>query len=639
MNQNILNEYSLKETIGKGSFSKVKLGINKLTGEKVAIKILDKKKIKINSERKRIQRELNIIKKLNHINIIKIFQIKEDTNNIYIIMEYIENNLFLYIINNKSLSEKECSYYFFQLICGLDYIHSQGIVHRDLKPENILLTKKRLLKIIDFGLSNYFTKGKLLSTSCGSPSYTAPEILLGKKYDGFASDIWMIGIILFVMVCGYLPFEEKDDKNNLFKKIVKGKVEYPKFISSDVKNLLQKILVVNPDKRISLNEIKQHQFYLNGKYIFFQNFPELKNKIEINTNKENLLKTKKELPNFDLLRKILNRKIITKEEKENNKDNNKNNYKRKNISPLKLLYKLNKEKQIYKNKYLLTDENEKNNRVIYHKKVSFNDMSIRQSIDFDNSKKHIITRYKNKESKEKQKYKHIKGRNNKTSIINYYSLNIRTSSEKNNLSKYNSIKSNKAIKTINDYAYNNSEMSLNNKKSSIIKKEYKLYDNRYNNSFSNRKTKNYFCPYDNNSYKNKKKNLSLKNNKPKKINSPKQISKINNMYNSLLYNKPEDKDMNKVYSKYLTIAKERREIKNSYINYINESLNKRKVKNNDFKYIITFDYKTNSAKNIVGNNKKKLNNNHKKKKNKKEDKYNIKEIIKRRGLDLIINKS
>ena len=637
MNQNILNEYSLKETIGKGSFSKVKLGINKLTGEKVAIKILDKKKIKINSERKRIQRELNIIKKLNHINIIKILQIKEDTNNIYIIMEYIENNLFLYILNTKNLSEKECSFYFFQLICGIDYIHSQGIVHRDLKPENILLTKKRLLKIIDFGLSNYFIKGKLLSTSCGSPSYTAPEILLGKKYDGFASDIWMIGIILFVMVCGYLPFDEKDDKNILFKKIVKGKVEYPKYISNDVKHLLQKILVVNPEKRISINEIKQHQFYLSGKNIFMQNFPELKNKIEINSNKENLLKMKKEIPNFDLLRKILNRKKITKEVNENNKDNNKNNYKRKNISPLKLLYKLNKEKQIYKNKYILTDENEKNNRVIYHKKVLFNDMSIRQSIDFDNSKKHFITRYKNNNTKEKQKDKYIKGRNNKTSIINYYSLNIRTSSEKNNLSKYNSIKSNKVIKTINDYGCNNSEMSLNNKKRSIIKKEYKLYDNNYNNSFSNRKTKNYFYPYDNNSYKSKRKNLFLKNNKPKKINSPKQITKINNMYNLLLYNNHDDKDMNKVFSKYLTIAKERKEIKNNYINYINKSVNKRKVKNNDFK-IITFDYKKNSTKNVVGNNKKKLKNNNKKK-NKKEDKYNIKEIIKRRGLDLIINKS
>ena len=637
MNQNILNEYSIKGTIGKGSFSKVKLGINKLTGQKVAIKILDKKKIKINSERKRIQRELNIIKKLNHINIIKIFQIKEDTNNIYIIMEYIENNLFFYIINNKNLSEKESSFYFFQLISGLEFIHSQGIVHRDLKPENILLTKKRLLKIIDFGLSNYFSKDKLLSTSCGSPSYTAPEILLGKKYDGFASDIWMVGIILFVMVCGNLPFVEKDDKNTLFKNIVKGKVEYPKFISSNVKSLLQKILVVNPEKRININEIKQYQFYQIGKNIFFQNFPEYKNKIEINSNKfdkDNLLKNKKEIPNFDLIRKILKRRKIVKEEKKNNKDNNKNNYKRKNISPLKLLYKLNKEKQIYKNKYLLTDVNEKNNKVIYHKKFIFGDTIIKQSIDYDNSTKHIITKYKNKNSKEKQKVKHIKGRNNKTTIINNDSLNIRTSSEKINLSKYDSIKSNKVI---NEYTYNNSDISLlNNKKRSVIRKEYKLYDNKYNNSFSNRKTKNYFCVYDNNNYKNKnRKNLSFKNNKPKKNNySLKQITKMNNMYNSLLYNKPDEKDMNKVFPKYLTIAKERREIKR---NYINKSVNKRKINNNYFKKII-FDYKNNSAKNVVGNSKKKLKYNYKKK-NKKEDKYNIKEIIKRRGLDSIINKS
>ena len=116
---NIINEYAIKETIGKGAFSKVKLGINKLTGEKVAIKIIDKKKLKINSENKRIEREINIIKKLNHINIVKIVQIKEDMNNIYIIMEYIENNLFYYILNKKYLSEQESSFYFFQLISGI----------------------------------------------------------------------------------------------------------------------------------------------------------------------------------------------------------------------------------------------------------------------------------------------------------------------------------------------------------------------------------------------------------------------------------------------------------------------------------------------------------------------------------------
>ena len=339
MNQNILNEFSIKETIGQGSFSKVKLGINKLTGEKVAIKIMDKKRIKLLSEKKRVQRELNIIKKLNHINIAKIYQIKEDTNNIYIIMEYIENNLFYCIMTNKYISEQESSFYFFQLISGLDYIHSLGIVHRDLKPENILLTKKRLLKIIDFGLSNYYIKGKLLSTSCGSPSYTAPEVILGKNYDGCKIDIWTCGIILYVMVCGYLPFEEKEDKNSLFKKIIKGRIEYPRYISDIAKNLLEKILVTDPDKRINLEDIKKHKFYLKGKNIFYQKFPEFVNKIEINKCNENDVKIKKSGPNFNLLKKILRGTKYNKEEKENKKNDIINKRKNKNKSNMKLLKK------------------------------------------------------------------------------------------------------------------------------------------------------------------------------------------------------------------------------------------------------------------------------------------------------------
>ena len=288
MNQNILNEYQIKETIGKGTFSKVKLGINKSTGEKVAIKILDKRKIKTNSDRLRVQRELTILKKINHINIVKIIQTKEDQENVYIVMEFIDYDLFLHIVNNKRLEEKESALYYFQLISGLEYIHLLNIVHRDLKPENLLLTKRRVLKIIDFGLSNFFFGEELLLTPCGSPSYTPPEMIKGYKYNGFAVDIWTTGIILYGMLCGYLPFEEKDTKA-LFKKIIKCKVIYPKYVPNNAQNLLRRILVPNPDKRITINEIKKHPFYLEGKGIFYKRYPDLIDKLE-NANNTKLSK-------------------------------------------------------------------------------------------------------------------------------------------------------------------------------------------------------------------------------------------------------------------------------------------------------------------------------------------------------------
>ena len=283
MIQNILNEFQIKETIGKGTFSKVKLGINKSTGEKVAIKILEKRKIKTKNDQIRVQRELDILKKINHINIVKIFQTKEDQENIYIIMEFIDYDLFLHIVNNKRLEESESALYYFQLISGLEHIHSLNIVHRDLKPENLLLTKRRVLKIIDFGLSNFFNGDELLVTPCGSPSYTPPEMIKGYKYNGFAVDIWTTGIILYGMICGYLPFEERDNKS-LFKKIVKCKVVYPKYISNNAQSLLKRILVANPDMRITLDEIKQHPFYLEGKNIFYKRYPDLVEKLE-NGNK------------------------------------------------------------------------------------------------------------------------------------------------------------------------------------------------------------------------------------------------------------------------------------------------------------------------------------------------------------------
>ena len=275
-----LSDYSIKETIGKGTFSKVKLGINKQTNEKVAIKILKKKKIVHKEDSERIEREINILTKLNHINVIKIYKINEDEEKYYIFMEFCENGeLFHYIVERQRLNEEKASFFFYQLINGLEYIHSQNIVHRDLKPENLLLGKDNILKIIDFGLSNFCEPDKYLETPCGSPCYASPEMVSGKKYDGYMIDIWSTGIILFAMLCGYLPFEDPDN-DQLFIKILNCKIKFPDYLSDMTMDLMKKILVVDPLKRITLDEIKLHPFYLKGKDIFNKKHHELVKEVE-----------------------------------------------------------------------------------------------------------------------------------------------------------------------------------------------------------------------------------------------------------------------------------------------------------------------------------------------------------------------
>ena len=181
-----IKNYILKEDIGEGNFGKVKLGVSKTTNEEYAIKIINKDQIKIKMKNK-IFRENEVITKFNHINVIFVFEIIEDPENYYIIMEYCKRGeLFDYIVDHERLTEDEAAIFFYQLINGVEYIHSKGIAHRDLKPENLLLTKDKTLKIIDFGLSHEFTgNNDLLKTKCGSPSYASPEILSGKPYDGF----------------------------------------------------------------------------------------------------------------------------------------------------------------------------------------------------------------------------------------------------------------------------------------------------------------------------------------------------------------------------------------------------------------------------------------------------------------------
>ena len=206
----IIGNYRIEKTIGEGTFGKVKLGIHIPTEEQVAIKILEKDKIQDEEDLERISREISILKKLKHPNIIKIYDIIENPNNFYIIMELaINGELFKHIVKKKHLEENEASFFFCQLISALETIHKEGIVHRDIKPENLLLKENNILTIIDFGLSNKYNKNQLLETPCGSPCYAAPEMILGKKYNCLLVDLWSSGIVLYAMVCGYLPFEDK----------------------------------------------------------------------------------------------------------------------------------------------------------------------------------------------------------------------------------------------------------------------------------------------------------------------------------------------------------------------------------------------------------------------------------------------
>ena len=269
-----IGNYIIEGTVGCGTFGKVKLGIHLPDKERVAIKIIDKKKMTEKDDHIRLEREFKILEKFNHPNLITVTEIFESENHYYTVMELCEEGeLFNYIVKKNFLSENESSFFYYQLINGLEYIHSLGIVHRDLKPENLLLTKEHILKIIDFGLSNFFkeNQNELLYTPCGSPCYSSPEMVSGKNYNGILIDIWSSGVILFAMLCGYLPFE---DKNNeiLFKKIVNCKVDYPDYLSFMSVDLLKKILVPDPNKRITIPEIKKHPFYLKGKKIFDQEF-------------------------------------------------------------------------------------------------------------------------------------------------------------------------------------------------------------------------------------------------------------------------------------------------------------------------------------------------------------------------------
>ena len=265
-NGKTLCDFIIKEKIGEGTFSTVKVAINLQTNEKVAIKIMQKSKIILDEDKTRLEREIQVLKILRHPNLVHLYSVIEKDDKIYLVMEY--NNgieLFDYIVKKKKLQEKEAFIFYQQIISGIEYLHKVKYIHRDIKPENILIkpdTKK--LIIVDFGLSNKFNNPKknLFKSACGSPSYAAPEMLNGEKYRGPPVDIWSSGVVLYAMLCGYLPFEDENNNNDeLYDKICKGKFDIPNHVSEKAKDLINKILVTDPDKRLTISQIKKHPWF------------------------------------------------------------------------------------------------------------------------------------------------------------------------------------------------------------------------------------------------------------------------------------------------------------------------------------------------------------------------------------------
>ncbi|KAI0803233.1 CAMK/CAMKL/AMPK protein kinase [Irpex lacteus] len=255
-----LGEYTVIQEIAEGTFGKVKMAVHTVTGHRVAMKFLSKHVINATKTKTRVQREVEYMRTLRHPHIIKLYEVISTPTDIIIVLEYAGGELFNYIVNNGKMPEPQARRFFQQLISGIEYSHRLKIVHRDLKPENVLLDDDLNVKIADFGLSNEIKDGDFLKTSCGSPNYAAPEVIRGGLYTGPEIDVWSCGVILYVMLCGRLPFED-DDVQTLFTKISQGVYHMPSFLSSDARALISGMLAVDPVKRITVPEILQHPFF------------------------------------------------------------------------------------------------------------------------------------------------------------------------------------------------------------------------------------------------------------------------------------------------------------------------------------------------------------------------------------------
>ncbi|CAI0423887.1 unnamed protein product [Linum tenue] len=259
----LFGKYEVGKLLGCGAFAKVYHGRNVATGQSVAIKAVSKRKVQKGGLAAHVKREISIMRRLRHPNVVRLFEVLATKSKIYFVMEYAKGGELFSKVAKGRFSEDLSRKYFQQLVTSVGYCHARGVFHRDLKPENLLLDENWDLKVSDFGLSavqNQIGSDGLLHTLCGTPAYVAPEILAKKGYDGAKVDIWSCGVILFVLVAGYLPFNDTN-LMAMYKKIYKGQFRCPKWTSPDLRRFLFRLLDANPETRITVDEIQHDPWF------------------------------------------------------------------------------------------------------------------------------------------------------------------------------------------------------------------------------------------------------------------------------------------------------------------------------------------------------------------------------------------
>ncbi|KAE8700309.1 CBL-interacting serine/threonine-protein kinase 25 [Hibiscus syriacus] len=262
----LFGKYEMGRLLGKGTFAKVYYGKEVTSGESVAIKVISKDEVKKEGMMEQIKREISVTRLVRHPNVVELREVMATKTKIFFVMEYVRGGeLFAKVFKGK-LKEDAARKYFQQLISAVDFCHSRGVSHRDLKPENLLLNENEDLKISDFGLSalpEQLRNDGLLHTRCGTPAYVAPEVLRRKGYDGSKADIWSCGVILYVLLAGFLPFQDENIMN-MYRKILKAEFEFPPWFSTESKRLISKLLTADPERRIAIPAIMRVPWFRKG---------------------------------------------------------------------------------------------------------------------------------------------------------------------------------------------------------------------------------------------------------------------------------------------------------------------------------------------------------------------------------------